>query len=306
MLKNKIIITGSKGLIGSSLKNSLRRIGYQVHGIDNAFKVGHVEYGDIQDYALLESLALKCTGIVHLAGTSRVIDGEKNPSDCWKNNVEGTQKVLNAASNSPNNPWIIYASSREVYGQQEALPVKEDSPLIPLNIYARSKVAAEKLVSAYRSKGLQTSIVRFSNVYGSIKDHSDRVIPAFCRTAALGGTIRIDGGQNVFDFTHIDDVTNGVIRIIEKLQAKHFDLPAIHFTSGQGTTLLQAAKLAASISRKNINFSYAPSRSFDVNTFYGDPTRAEHLLGWKAKTSIQEGMSKFITDFIEHHSEVIA
>ncbi len=297
MAKNKILITGSKGLIGQSLKNQLGALGFQVKGIDNAYAINHLEFGNIQDIALLKKLAPQCIGIVHLAGVSRVIAGEQNPSLCWNMNVEGTQKILEAAKNSPNNPWVIYASSREVYGQQDKLPVNEDAILLPLNVYARSKAAAEKLVLDYRAQGLQTAIIRFSNVYGSIDDYPDRVIPAFCKVAAFGGTIRIDGGHNTFDFTYIDDVTSGIIKVINKLQNGCFDLPPIHLTTGCGTTLLQAAELAKNISKKPVKFLHAPSRSFDVSTFYGDPTLANLLLDWKAKVTIKEGMARLIKDF---------
>jgi len=295
--KNKILITGSKGLIGQSLKNQLGVLGFQVKGIDKAYAIDHLEFGDIQDIELLKKLASQCIGIVHLAGVSRVIAGEQNPSLCWNMNVEGTQKILEAAKNSPINPWVIYASSREVYGQQDTLPVNEDAILLPLNVYARSKAAAEKLVLDYRNQGLQTAIIRFSNVYGSIDDYPDRVIPAFCRTAALGGTIRIDGGHNTFDFTYINDVTTGIIKIINKLQNGCLDLPPIHLTTGCGTTLLEAAELAKSLSVKSIKFLSAPSRSFDVSTFYGDPTRANRLLDWKATMTIKEGMARLVNDF---------
>ena len=90
------------------------------------------------------------------------------------------------------------------------LPVSETVPLLPLNVYAKSKIAAEQSVEQYRAQGLQTAVLRFSNVYGSIHDYADRVIPAFCRAAAFGGTIRIDGSDNIFDFN-----TRIITRIIK-------------------------------------------------------------------------------------------
>lgn len=306
MLKNKILITGSKGLIGSVLKNQLYLLGFQVKGIDIAYPLNHLEYGDFQDKELLKRLASDCVGIVHLAGVSRVIAGENNPPLCWNSNVEGTRKLLELVKSLHNNPWFIYASSREVYGQPSQLPVKEDASLLPLNVYARSKVAAEELVLNYRKQGLQIAIIRFSNVYGSTNDHPDRVIPAFCKAAALGGTIRIDGGHNIFDFTHIDDVIAGIVKIIDKLQNKCFDLPILHLVSGQGTTLLQAAELAKSVSKKPIKLLHAPSRTFDVNAFYGDPSLASQLLDWKTKISIEEGIAQLVKDFraesVHYHS----
>ncbi len=300
LVQRKILITGSKGLIGKSLKKSLCALGFKVLGVDNAYDTQHEEYGDIRDIELLGSLARGAVGIVHLAGVSRVITGERNPELCRLLNVEATQNILELAKNLPNKPWVIYASSREVYGQQDNLFIKEDAPLLPLNAYARSKAAAEQSVMDYRKKGLQTAILRFSNVYGSTSDHPDRVVPAFCRIAATGGSMRIDGGHNIFDFTHIDDVTVGIVKVIERLQAGCFDLPTLHFVTGQGTSLLQAAELAKNASGKTVEFLHTPSRSFDVGSFYGDPTLAKQVLNWQTKITIQRGIARLVQDFKAH------
>ena len=295
MQEKIILITGTKGLIGNALQSQLKADGLQSIGIDHRYSTDHENYGDIRDLNLLEKLVADCSGIVHLAGVSRVVAGEQNPELCWNVNVNGTKLLLEAALKSSSKPWVIYASSREVYGQQATLPVAETSALFPLNNYAKSKVAAEKLVTEYREQGLQTAILRFSNVYGSPNDYVDRVIPAFCRIAAFGGTIRIDGSQNTFDFTYIDDVIDGILKVIKQLEQGRGDLPPIHFTTGKATTLLEAATLAKKLSTLNINFQEAPSRLYDVATFYGDPRRALELLGWKATVMIEEGMLRLTT-----------
>ena len=297
MQTSKILITGSLGLIGSALERQLSILGVNVQGIDLRYPTNHPRYGSICDLDKLTRLAQGCTGIVHLAAVSRVITGEQHPDSCWDVNVSGTQTVLEVAKRSPSKPWIIYASSREVYGQQSQLSVNESALLLPCNIYARSKVAAEELINKYRRNGLQTAIMRFSNVYGSTGDHKDRVIPAFCKAAACGVSIRIDGGHNTFDFTHIDDVIDGIQKVINKLQQGCFELPAIHLTTGKGTNLLEAANLAKSASKFDIKFIDNPSRSFDVSTFYGDPMLAKSLLNWQAKTSINEGIVLLVRMF---------
>lgn len=297
MLKKTILVTGSKGLIGSALKASLLRLGFVVKGLDVAYPIGHVEHGDIQNIALLRDLVTHCSGIVHLAGVSRVITAQNDPERCWTLNAEGTQKILEVAYEAKQKPWVLYASSREVYGQQDVLPVSEIAALRPLNVYARSKVAAEQWIEQYRAKGLQTAVLRFSNVYGSVHDHADRVIPAFCRAAALGGTIRIDGSDNIFDFNHVDDVVKGIITMIRLLQEGSYDLPTLHLTTGRGTTLIEAATLAKELSEHAVTFVEAPSRSFDVHTFYGDPVLAARVLGWTANISLEQGMAALIQDF---------
>ncbi len=297
MSKDQILITGSKGLIGSTLKSRLENLGIQVVGMDINYPTHHEEYGDIRDAQRFEEIAAECVGIVHLAAVSRVIFGERNPKLCWDVNVHGTDRILKSINNLSNRPWIIYASSREVYGQQIKLPVSEDANLLPLNIYARSKVFAEELVSEYRKNGLQTATVRFSSVYGSTDDHIDRVMPAFCRVAALGGVMRIDGKDNILDFTHIDDVVEGLIKIIHKLQGGCVDLPTIHFTSGRATTLLEAAEFAKRVSHYQVRYVEAPPRTFDVSSFFGNPERADRLLNWQAKISLQDGIERLVDQY---------
>lgn len=297
MQEKRILITGSKGLIGNALQSQLKILGFNIAEIDLRYSKDHEKHGDVRDLRLLEKLAEGCCGIVHLAAVSRVISGEKNPELCWDVNVNGTHSVLEAALKSSTRPWVIYASSREVYGQQDTLPVNEFAALLPLNIYAKSKVASEQHVSQYRDKGLQTAILRFSNVYGSLNDYVDRVIPAFCRAAAFDETIRIDGSHNIFDFTYIDDVILGILKVIVQLEEGNCELPAIHFTTGKGITLLEAATFAKKVSNFNINFQEMPSRTFDVATFYGDPTLALERLGWRATVMIEEGISRLVRMF---------
>ncbi len=298
MHKDKILITGSRGLIGKALKTCLEKSGIEVLGIDINCPIHHKEYGDIRDSSLLRKLASECVGVIHLAAVSRVVSGEKDPELCWEVNVGGTDNVLKSINSlSDNKPWIIYASSREVYGQQMTLPVSEDADLLPLNIYARSKVSAENLVTGYRKNGLQTATVRFSGVYGSTDDHVDRVIPAFCRVAAFGGTMQLEGKSITLDFTYIDDVVDGLMKIIKKLQDGHKDLPTVHFTSGQAITLWELAELAKKASFAKVEFIETHPRSFDISSFVGHTELANQLLNWKAETPLQDGIAKLVGQY---------
>ncbi|KAG0163326.1 hypothetical protein DFQ28_011714 [Apophysomyces sp. BC1034] len=291
------LTSGSNGLIGSALRQALQKRGTTVKGVDIDHPPHHPEYGDIRDIQLIKNLVADCDGIIHLAAVSRVIFGENNPKLCWSVNVDGTRNFIEALKDCAQKPWIIYASSREVYGQQTILPVTENSPLSPLNIYARSKVAAEEIIQKYREEEGRTATLRFSSVYGSVYDYPDRVMPAFCRAAALGETIMIEGNNNILDFTHINDTIGGILKVVDTLEAGRFDLPTMHLTTGRATTLLQAAQLAQSFSQYSLEFSQAPSRTFDVSRFYGDPGLAQQELGWRAQTTLEEGMAQFILQF---------
>jgi UDP-glucose 4-epimerase len=293
----KILITGSKGLIGSALTTALEALHIEVIGLDSKFDDDHLSYGDILDPNSLFSKIDQVDGIIHLAAISRVIDGEKNPGLCWKTNVEGTQNVVKAALYSEKRPWIIHASSREVYGQQRELPVKETAALCPLNIYGESKLEGERSILRANERGLTTSIVRFSNVFGSIYDHADRVMPAFCRAAAQGTPIRVEGRSNLFDFTYLEDVIQGLLSLIRLLTDKKESLAPIHLTQGIGATLGEIAEFARKTSYQSISIIDAPSRSFDVSRFYGDTTRAQNVLKWRTSVSVDEGMQRLINQF---------
>jgi UDP-glucose 4-epimerase len=292
----KVLITGSEGLIGRELQRQLKAINIAYLRYDKCIPRKQPGYGNILNKTLLQSSIEKCNGIVHLAAVSRVIWGERDPKACWETNVNGTQNVLDIAANCAHKPWVIYASSREVYGQPATLPATEDTPLNAVNHYAKAKVAAENLVNSYKEQGLNTVILRFSNVYGDIIDHSDRVVPAFCLAAALGGKINIEGKDNLFDFTHVTDVVRGLIATIKCLAADSH-LPPIHFTSGKATSLLELAELANEMGGGLADIVYKPPRNFDVAQFYGIPSRAYQLLNWQHTTPLVLGLNQLINTY---------
>jgi len=289
-----ILVTGSEGLIGKSLRQYLESKKISVRGLDNKLPPNHAEYGDILDKKTVNQAVDGCSGIIHLAASSRVIFGEQTPSACWNYNVDGTTYILEAALNSPKKPWVIYASSREVYGQQEILPVSEDAPLKPMNMYARSKVAAERKVMEAGEAGLLTAILRFSNVFGSVFDHHDRVIPAFCRAALRHQPLRLEGKNNIFDFTFISDVIEGISKASEFLETQARSLPPIHFTTGRGLTLHEAARIIINLANSTSNIIEKTPRAFDVSYFYGDFSRAKSLLNWSPQIAFEEAIKKYL------------
>jgi nucleoside-diphosphate-sugar epimerase len=294
LVGSRILITGSAGLIGRAVGAALRQAGSDIVGLDPRAD-NAAERGDLCDRDDLAARLQGVDGILHLGAVSRVIEGERDPELCTRVNAAGTRGLLDLALQQRARPWVIYASSREVYGQQEQLPVAEDAPLLPTNVYARSKVEAERLTDAARAAGLKTAILRFSNVYGDARDHADRVVPAFARAAALATRgrqdIRVDGAACTFDFTYIDDIVDGILRVVRQLEDGERKLPPIHFVTGQATSLGELAALAARIGGPNVRVTETAPRSFDVYRFAGDPTRAAHLLGWRARTFIEEGFA---------------
>jgi nucleoside-diphosphate-sugar epimerase len=285
----RILVTGSSGLIGSGLVRLAERRGWEVRCLDVRRDPGE----NLLTPGVLEAAAEGVDGVVHLAAVSRVVWAERDPDLCQATNVAVLERLLRIVSARSSKPWLVFASSREVYGEAEVLPVREDAPLQPMNVYARSKVAGERIVARAAEAGLQASICRFSSVYGSVGDHPDRVAMAFAGTAARGGTMRVEGVGHTFDFTHVDDVSDGLLRLVEATAAEGRQ-PTIHYASGIGTTLAQLAGIAAGLALAPVTIEAAPPRTFDVGRFVGDPALAEHLLGWRATRDLGAGMSRLI------------
>lgn len=303
-MNHRILITGSSGLVGTALTTALLAEGADVVRLD--IRACGEARGDVRDRARVDEVVEGVDGIVHLAAVSRVVWGERDPELCWETNVGGLRNVLEAAAQSARMPWLIFASSREVYGQPEALPATEDAPLRPVNVYGRSKVEGELLVAEAQRAGVRACTIRLSNVFGSTSDHADRVVPAFARAAALGEELRVDGLDHTFDFTHIDDVTRGVVALIKLLAAGDSLPPPIHFVSGRPTTLGELANLAARLGLSCSAIRPAAPRDFDVARFFGDPSRARALLGWQPLVRLEDGLARLVQAFRDVHRAVNA
>lgn len=292
----RILVLGSLGLIGKALTKKLIEDNHEVVGYDIGIQPGLPEHGDIRDALRLEKAAQGCDGIVHLAAVSRVVWGENDPDLCKRINVDGTKNVLTVAQSMSHQPWVLFSSSREVYGKQRNFPVAESAPLEPINVYGWSKFYAEQLIMEASESGLRASIMRLSNVFGSVDDHLDRVVPAFARGGALGEPLRVDGFNNSFDFTPLTDTIEGIKRLIELLDSEGSQAP-IHFLTGRETTLLELAEMAVRIGGKGSQIVPGPTRDYDVSRFVGDPTNARDLLGWSSTTTLETSLEQLIDAF---------
>lgn len=292
-MNHTILITGAVGLVGTALTACLRERGFATRSLDLREQTPELR-GDVRDPEAVRRATYGCAGVIHLAAVSRVIWGERDPVACWSTNVDGTRTVLTAAQSSAQQPWVIFASSREVYGQPEHLPAAETCPLTPVNVYGRSKVAGERLVLEGQGHGLRAAIVRLSNVYGSPADYPDRVVPAFVRGAVSGATLRVEGADHTFDFTHVDDAARGVADLAELLAHGESPPPPVHLLTGRPTTLAELAGLAIELAGTRAGVVDAPPRSFDVARFHGSPVRARELLGWYPRVALRDGLARLV------------
>lgn len=295
-MSERILVTGSAGLIGTSLCRALRRRSVDVIELDlRAPDKG--DRGDITDAQRVSAALRHCTGVVHLAAIARVAPCEADPRGCWSTNVDGTQVVLRAAERE--GAWVLFTSSREVYGTSARHVVSEDAPLSPINAYGRSKAAAEELVERSRTAGLTAAVVRLANVYGSIDDYSERVVPAFVRRAVAQQPLIVEGEDRFLDFTHVDDVVEGVMLVIDELRRGRSASP-VQLVSGGTTKLGTLARMVVDVARSTSSIQHAPPRAYAVPGFCGDGTLARTRLGWSPRVSLRDGVARMVSDMRRH------
>lgn len=291
-MRKRILLTGSEGVIGRHLKHTLAHRGFEVVPCDLQPGTPGGATDIRTRHAVCEKLQ-GCHGILHLAAVSRVALGEADPDRCRTCNVDGTRELLQAALQQPQRPWLLFTSSREVYGNPLRLPASEDTPVNPVNVYGRSKAEGEKLVQEATLQGLRTGIVRLSNVYGSPSDYPDRVIPAFLHAACLGQDIRVDGPARRFDFTHIDDVIRGILLMLEALDNGH-DVPILQLTSGQSISLLELAEHIKVLSQSRSLIRRTEADAYTVSSFSGTSERALLHLGWTPQIPLLQGLTSLV------------
>jgi len=309
----KILITGGAGFIGSNLVDRLVRMGkYEIYVLDkkknpnnlrDVIKDIHYIRGDLRDKKLVDNIlkSIPFVGVIHFAAVSRVIWGEKNPEECVSTNVDGTKTLLDSISKSGYTPWFIFGSSREVYGEQTKFPVREDAPKRPINVYGKAKLKGEKSVIKHSEKYHMNSIIlRFSNVYGNDKDILDRVIPKFILNALKNESLEIHGGTQIFDFTYIDDTVEGIILAMNLLEkSRIMGVEDFHILPGSPVKITDLPKLISEHVGYPVDTKFTSPREYDVNKFYGDPTKAKDILGFVAKVDIREGIKRTTKRFEE-------
>ena len=288
----KILLTGSSGLVGRHLSRALVSRGVQLHHFD----VARSPLENVCNAVSCQHAVAGVAGVVHLAAVSRVIMAEQDPVLCQAVNIEGLRTLLAAAVESPTKPWFLFVSSREVYGDSQQFPVSEDASYAPRNHYARSKVLGELLTLELRKQGLCANIARLSTAYGDLDDYPDRALPAFCSAAARGADLQVQGADVMLDAVHVRDAAEGLARLMSRT-AEGDRLPPIHFVSGRGTTLREMADLAIGAAESRSKIIAGTPRDYGVRAFVGDPTRAEHILGWTASTAVQDGIRDLVQAF---------
>ena len=302
----KILITGISGFIGRSLAKFLinQKYPFEIYGIDINFlkidekiaeKINFTQL-DLRDDSAVKTYfsSHRFDGVIHLAAISRVAIAELEKEVCIETNLRATKNIVNQLSYTPNT-WLIYASSREVYGEPESLPVKESDPKHPINIYGECKLRSEQYIQQNVNKYI---IFRFSNVYGNEFDIKDRVIPNFVEKAINDEPLIIEGGDQVIDFTYINDVVFSIISGINGLNWGNINKDIIHLSPGVGNSLQTVIDIIEEYLGKKVNVQVTNKRDYDVVKFIGDPEHRKQILGEREFKSLKDGLGNYISKIV--------
>jgi UDP-glucose 4-epimerase len=295
----KILITGSSGTIGTRLGEKLLNLGYEIIGVDWKKNKWHKNlekrtiHLDLRNKNLvLKKLPKKVDLIIHLAANARVYELVKNP-DLAIDNMITTYNILEYARiNKIKN--IIFASSREVYGNTKKAEHKEEDVKIENceSPYSASKISGEALIHSYhKCFGINYVIIRFSNVYG-MYDESDRVIPLFIRKAIKNENLVVFGKDKILDFTYIDDAVEGVIKVIKGFNKVKNNI--FNIATGKGTKILFVAQLIKKFLNSKSRIIIKQNRPGEVVKYRADISKAKKLLNYEPRTDIIEGIKKTI------------
>jgi UDP-glucuronate 4-epimerase len=305
----KILVTGAAGFIGSHVAQRLLQRGDEVVGLDNfapnysrARKEANLqEYArhegftfveaDIRDAQAMRDLfeAQKFDRVMHLAAMGNVRYSVEHAQEYTAVNIAGTVNLLEAARHSGTR-YFVFASTSSVYGSAP-IPFVETEPVAhPLAPYPATKIACEVLAHAYHvAFGLKCTGLRFFNVYGP-RGRPDMMPYEFTRRISAGETLRIfDEGRPQRDWTYIDDNISGVIAAIDA----GFDYEILNLGRGQPIVLSRFIEIIEGLVRRKAIIQQAPLPPTEPMITYANVEKAERLLDYHPKISIEEGLSRF-------------
>jgi len=306
-MKQRVVITGVAGFIGSHLADALLDRDYSVIGIDNLLtgdtaNISHLANRDftfikhdVTNYIYVDG---PVDYVLHWASPASPIDYLELPIPTLKVGALGTHKALGLAK--AKGATFVIASTSEVYGDPLEHPQKETywgnvNPVGPRGVYDEAKRFAEAMTMAYhRYHGVDTKIVRIFNTYGPrMRINDGRAVPAFMSQALRNEDVTVFGdGSQTRSFTYITDLVDGIIRLM--LSAEH---DPINIGNPVEMTIKQIAETIIRMTGAKSRIIYKPLPTDDPKQRRPDITRARTLLHWEPKVQLEEGLVKTIEYF---------
>jgi len=316
--RKRVLVTGGAGFISSNvIRHLLDATGYDVVSLDALTYAGNLEnladvmsherlsfvHGDIRNAGLVAEVVSAVDVIVNAAAESHVEKSiREGASEFVTTNVEGTQVLLDAVRAAPVERFVLISSS-EVYGTAESDPMDEEHPLNPRSPYAATKAGADRLAYSYFvTYGLPIVILRPFNNYGP-RQHWEKVVPRFVTSALSDEPLTVHGdGHASRDWLYVEDDAEAIVAAIEA------DLDAvagevINIATGVDVSVSEIADLVLDLLGKpaslRVNVDERPGQ---VDRHIGSVDKAAELLGWSARTSFEEGLSRTVAWYRENEA----
>ncbi|MGO1374979.1 UDP-glucose 4-epimerase GalE [Psychrobacter sp. AOP5-GZ1-6] len=324
-MKNKILVTGGAGYIGTHTCIALHEAGYEIVVYDNLSNssresinrvsnlIGQsIEFieGDIRNAESLRQVFLShhFFGVIHFAGLKAVGESVAKPLLYYNNNVSGTITLLQVmAEYDVKN--LVFSSSATVYGDPEVLPIDENSKRSCTNPYGQSKLAVEHILEdlAVSDDSWNLIPLRYFNPVGAHlsgqigedpNDIPNNLMPYISQVAVgklaklniFGNDYPTTDGTGVRDFIHVTDLAQGHVAALNYLERKVASvgfLP-INLGTGKGTSVLELVSAFSDVSGKDIPYQFTDRRAGDIASCYASADKAKNLLEWQAKLSITD------------------
>jgi len=304
-----VLVVGGAGYIGSHTARVLQRKGHEVVIYDN-LSTGHKKLaegfelvvGDMADSAKLGTLLKRCEAVMQFAASAYVGDSVNNPKAYFQNNVVNALTLLNTVMESRVRKFI-FSSTCAVYGNPVKVPITEDNPRQPVNPYGATKLAFENALEAYnRAYGLRFVSFRYFNAAGADEagsigeshDPETHLIPLIFQAvqgkrAALeifGDDYATPDGTCIRDYIHVNDLAEAHVLGLEYLAKA--DSAALNLGTGKGYSVQEVVATVERVTGHKVPTHIAPRRAGDPAELVADPSRAEKMLNWKAKRSLDE------------------
>ena len=301
MSKERVLITGAAGFLGSHLCDRFIREDFHVIGMDNLitgdlrniehlFKLEHFEFYH-HDVSKFIHVPGDLKYILHFASPASPIDYLKIPIQTLKVGSLGTHNCLGLAKSK--NARILVASTSEIYGDPLVHPQPEEywgnvNPVGPRGVYDEAKRFQEAITMAYHNfHGLETRIVRIFNTYGPrMRLNDGRALPAFIGQALRGEDLTVFGdGSQTRSFCYVDDLVEGIYRLL--LSDYHFP---VNIGNPSEITLKQFAEEVITLTGTKQKIVYKPLPVDDPKQRRPDITKARDILKWEPKVERKEGL----------------
>jgi UDP-glucuronate 4-epimerase len=323
MKKKKILVTGSAGFIGFHLCKNLMKIkNLSLVGIDNInnyydVKLKKERISILKNFGAnfkfikidLNSKKIKhlffkekFDVVIHLAAQAGVRYSISNPEAYVINNLNGFFNIINESSKNKIKHFI-FASTSSVYGDNSKFPLKEHyNTDKPLTFYAATKKSNEVMAYSYSNiHKLPSTCLRFFTVYGPY-GRPDMALYKFANSILKNKFLNMfNYGKHKRDFTYIDDVTNAITKIISKPSKDKVPYQVFNIASSSPENLKKFLRYIENNLNKKAKIKYLPLQKGDIYQTFGDTSKLKKKTNFKIKTSLEEGISKYVNWFLQKY-----